>query len=47
MKWLADVGIEETNPANLVLFGMFWHSFMKAHLETLDTLEPVQDKPKT
>jgi hypothetical protein len=40
MNWLADIGINESNPVTLQFFGTFWIDFSLAFYKTLNELDP-------
>jgi hypothetical protein len=40
MAWLADIGINATNPADLMAFGWFWMGQFAAFQKTMATMEP-------
>jgi hypothetical protein len=40
MSWLADIGINESNPVTLQFFGTFWIDFSLAFYKTLNELDP-------
>jgi hypothetical protein len=41
MNWLADIGINESNPVTLQFFGTFWIDFSLAFYKTLSDLDPT------
>jgi len=41
LRWLASIGVDENNPAKLVLFSLNWIEYYKAVVDSLREITPV------